>query len=144
MAGVVEPVEDLIEHELFTSLQFPKSGIDGRDQLIEALPFQFEQLGVDPKRGHLAQLAGQNALYLRYAKAESPQQQDPLQSQQRPLVVIAVAVLADAARLEQADLPVVTKRPARRPGGAGYLLNRPFHLSVSCCPNHRQRRDGLT
>ncbi len=79
----------------------------------------------------------------REAEAEVAQQQDALQPHEGVAVVVAVAVRADPARHEQAELVVVTQRPARRAGDARDVLDAPvggcLHhvrpLSVGCA-NH--------
>ena len=64
------------------------------------------------------------------AEAELAEQEDPLETDQGPLVVVPVAVAADAVGLEQADRAVVAPRATRGLCQPCDVLDRPVHVAA--------------
>ncbi len=75
-----------------------------------------------PKSRRGVPLALQDVLDRGQREPQFPQQQDALEPDQGLLVVIAVAVGALAARLEETDVSVVPQGPARGAGPPGDFL----------------------
>ncbi|CAH0327143.1 hypothetical protein SRABI128_05807 [Microbacterium sp. Bi128] len=128
--GVVETVEHFLRHDLSSRLQC-LNGVTDRGNLPPQPVLFLQQPRQVPAQCMLrVRLVAEHVRDRRQPEPQVAQEQDPLQSDQGFLAVVPVAVVAGAARPEQANVVVVTQSPA---GGAGQfrdLLNGPVHAST--------------
>ena len=130
MGGVVEAVEHCLCHELVLSFQNVDRGVHRTDLALQPLLFLLEPAQVGSQGRRFVGLAVEHLTDRRQPEAELAQEQDALQPNQRPIVVVAVAVRGDPARREQPLGAIVAQGAARGSGQPGDVLDRVVHLSV--------------
>jgi hypothetical protein len=114
---------------LFTSFHFSKCVLDAGNLPVEALPFPPKPAEVSHQRPGVVGLAGQYVADDRNSQTEIPKEQDALQPHEAALVVVAITVCADPARLQQPNVPVVPQGARGRSGQPSDFGDRPLHFA---------------
>ena len=121
---VIESIECLLGHDRISSLQCIDGELHGCRLPRQPLLLASQPAKVVAQRGRLVGLPLEHRADVRQPETELAQQQDALQPHERTLVVVAVSVAADAARLQQTDVVVVSQRAAGRSDQTRQLLDR--------------------
>ena len=123
---MVEPVEHVFRHGLFSFLQCRDGRSHGGDLTVDPLSLAAQPLEVVGQGGLRSGGPLEDLPDLRERGSEFAQQQDPLQPDERVGVVVAVAARADAGCRQQPHRAVVPQCAARRARELRDLADRPI------------------
>ncbi len=128
--GVVETVEHFLSHDLSSRSQCLNGVSDRRNLPRQPVLFLLQPCQMPAQCMFRVRLVAEHVRDRRQPEPQVAQEQNPLQTDQRLLAVVPVAVVAGAARLEEPNVVVVTQSPGSGAGNFRNLLNGPVHTSA--------------